>query len=168
MSFQDTTASMGFNSQICLKLKVSNQVEQKGCIYPDLIRVFYHNLKYRDGIVTTKVKGVRIILDEDIQTNVAKLTIWDDVVKVHLGVLDFNRLLAFQSFSRNTQQQSNRSKLLVGGFKVDERMNYYLIMWILCPPAINHAQCSEQDLLLLYGILNHIQLIGQHSLLTQC
>ncbi|KOM47513.1 hypothetical protein LR48_Vigan07g121700 [Vigna angularis] len=31
-----------------------NSSEQKGCIYPDLIRVFYFNLKYRDGIATTK------------------------------------------------------------------------------------------------------------------
>ncbi|KOM55374.1 hypothetical protein LR48_Vigan10g126600 [Vigna angularis] len=39
-------------------------------------------------IITTKVKGVPIILDDDIWTNVAQLTIWDDAVKVHLGVLD--------------------------------------------------------------------------------
>ncbi|KOM50091.1 hypothetical protein LR48_Vigan08g091800 [Vigna angularis] len=35
-------------------------------------------------------------------------------------------------------------------------MIHYLIVWILCPRATNHAQCSEQDLLLLYGLLNHI------------
>ncbi|KOM50166.1 hypothetical protein LR48_Vigan08g099300 [Vigna angularis] len=33
---------------------ITHLVEQKGCIYPDLIRVFYFNLKYRDGIVTKK------------------------------------------------------------------------------------------------------------------
>ncbi|KOM41379.1 hypothetical protein LR48_Vigan04g157700 [Vigna angularis] len=44
---------------------------------------------------------------------------------------------------------TNRRKLLVGGFKVEERMIRYLIVWILCPRATNHAQCSEQDLLLL-------------------
>ncbi|KOM56002.1 hypothetical protein LR48_Vigan10g189400 [Vigna angularis] len=83
---------------------LTNLVEQKGCIYPDLIRVIYHNLPYREDIVTTKVKGVRIILDDYIWTNVAMLPIWDDVMKVHLGILDFNRLLAFQSFLRNPQQ----------------------------------------------------------------
>lgn len=45
---------------------LTNLVEQNGCIYPYLIRVFYHNLRYRDDIVTTKVKEVRIILDDDI------------------------------------------------------------------------------------------------------
>ncbi|KOM48164.1 hypothetical protein LR48_Vigan07g186800 [Vigna angularis] len=113
---------------------------------------------YRDGIITTKVKGVPIILDDDIWTNVAQLTIWDDAVKVHLGVPDFNRLLAFQSFLRHPKQQTNRRQLLVGGFKVEECLIHYLIVWLLCPRATNHAQCSEQDILLLYGILNHIHI----------
>ncbi|KOM43124.1 hypothetical protein LR48_Vigan05g072800 [Vigna angularis] len=137
---------------------LTNLVEQKGCIYPDLIRVFYFNLRYRDGIISTKVKGVLIILDDDVWTNVAQLTIWDDAVKVHLGLQDFNRLMTFQSFLRHPEQQTNQRQLLVGGFKVEERMIHYLIIWILCPRATNHAQCSEQDLLLLYGILNHIHI----------
>ncbi|KOM30043.1 hypothetical protein LR48_Vigan846s000700 [Vigna angularis] len=137
---------------------LTHLMEQNGCIYPDLIHVFYFNLRYRDGIITTKVKGVPIILDDDVWTNVAQLTIWDDVVKVHLSVPDFNRLLAFQSFLRHPEQQTNRRQLLVGGFKVEERMIHYLIMWLLCPRDTNHAQCLEQDLLLLYGILNHIHI----------
>ncbi|KOM37757.1 hypothetical protein LR48_Vigan03g113900 [Vigna angularis] len=137
---------------------LTHLVEQKGCIYLNLIRVFYFNMCYRDGIITTKVKGVPIILDDDIWTNVAQLTLWDDAVKVHLGVPDFNRLLAFQSSLRHPEQQINRRQLLVGGFKVEERMIHYLIVWILCPRATNHAQCSEQDLLLLYGLLNHIHI----------
>ncbi|KOM55440.1 hypothetical protein LR48_Vigan10g133200 [Vigna angularis] len=94
---------------------LTNLVEQKGCIYPDLIRVFYFNLRYRDGIISTKVKGVRIILDDDVWTNIAQLTIWDDAVKVHLGLQDFNRLMTFQSFLRHPEQQTNRRQLLVGG-----------------------------------------------------
>ncbi|KOM29511.1 hypothetical protein LR48_Vigan715s000100 [Vigna angularis] len=137
---------------------LTNLVEQKGCIYPDLIRVFYFNLRYRDGIISTKVKGVCIILDDDVWTNVAQLTIWDDAIKVHLGLQDFNRLMTFQSFLRHPEQQTNRRQFLVGGFKVEERMIHYLIVWILCPRATNHAQCSKQDLLLLYGILNHIHI----------
>ncbi|KOM57678.1 hypothetical protein LR48_Vigan11g071100 [Vigna angularis] len=55
-------------------------------------------------------------------------------------------------------QQINRRQLLVGGCKVEERMIHYLIVWLLCPRASNHSQCSEQDLLFLYGILNHIHI----------
>ncbi|KOM25600.1 hypothetical protein LR48_Vigan123s002000 [Vigna angularis] len=92
---------------------LSNLVEQNGCIYPDLIRVFYFNLRYRDGIISTKVKGVPIILDDDVWTNVAQLPIWDDAVKVHLGLQDFDRLLTFQSFLRHPEQQTNQRQLLV-------------------------------------------------------
>ncbi|KOM52799.1 hypothetical protein LR48_Vigan09g145800 [Vigna angularis] len=137
---------------------LTHLLEQKGCIYPDLIRVFYFNVRYRDGIISTKVKGVRIILDDDVWTNVAQLSIWDDALKVHLGLEDFNRMMTFQSFLRHPERQTNKRQLLVGGFKVEERMIHYLIVWILCPTATNHAQCSEQDLLMLYGILNHIHI----------
>ncbi|KOM25054.1 hypothetical protein LR48_Vigan46s001600 [Vigna angularis] len=78
-------------------------------------RVFYFNLRYRDGIISTKVKGVHIILDDDVWTNVAQLPIWDDAVKVHLGLQDFDRLMTFQSFLRRPEQQTNRRQLLVGG-----------------------------------------------------
>ncbi|KOM38393.1 hypothetical protein LR48_Vigan03g177500 [Vigna angularis] len=98
---------------------LTHLVEQKGCIYPNLIRVFYFNLRYSDGIITTKVKGVPIILDDDVWTNVAQLTIWDDAVKVHLGVPDFNRLLAFQSFLCHPEQQTNHRQLLVGGLSME-------------------------------------------------
>ncbi|KOM51822.1 hypothetical protein LR48_Vigan09g048100 [Vigna angularis] len=108
---------------------LTHLVEKKGYIYPDLIRVFYFNLRYRDGIITTTVKGVPIILNDDIWTNVAQLTLWDDAVKVHLGIPDFNRLIAFQSFLRHPEQQINHRQLLVGGFKVEERMIHYLIMY---------------------------------------
>ncbi|KOM26162.1 hypothetical protein LR48_Vigan233s002900 [Vigna angularis] len=107
---------------------LTHLLEQKGCIYPDLIRVFYFNLRYRDGIISTKVKGVRIILDDDVWTNVAQLPIWDDAVKVHLGLEDFNRMMTFQSFLRHPERQTNRRQLLVGGFKVEERMIHYLIV----------------------------------------
>jgi len=39
---------------------------------------------------------------------------------------------------------------------MDERFIHYLIVWILCPKGTNHAQCSEADLLIMYGILNRV------------
>jgi len=45
----------------------------QGTYYPDLVRAFYFNYKFRDGVGFTKVKGVDIILDDDIWENVAQL-----------------------------------------------------------------------------------------------
>ncbi|KOM37909.1 hypothetical protein LR48_Vigan03g129100 [Vigna angularis] len=67
---------------------LTHLVKQKTYIYLDLIKVFYYNLRVRDGVATIKVKGVRIILDDDILTNMAMMTIWDDAVKVHLSIDD--------------------------------------------------------------------------------
>ncbi|KOM40594.1 hypothetical protein LR48_Vigan04g079200 [Vigna angularis] len=50
--------------------------------YLDLIRVFYFNLKARDGVYSTRVKGV-------------------DTVMLTQGLGDFNKILAFHSFLKN-------------------------------------------------------------------
>jgi len=43
----------------------------QGTYYPDLVRAFYFNYKFRDGVGFTKVKGVDTILNDDIWENVA-------------------------------------------------------------------------------------------------
>ncbi|KOM51354.1 hypothetical protein LR48_Vigan09g001300 [Vigna angularis] len=80
------TNFMDSNFLISWKIKVYNIfVEQKGEVDLDLVCVFNFNLRLRDGVTTTKVKGVNIILDDDIWANVAKLPICDDGIEVHLG-----------------------------------------------------------------------------------
>ena len=49
----------------------------QGTYYPDLVRAFYFNYKFRDGVGFTKDKGVDIILDDDIWENVAQFPIHD-------------------------------------------------------------------------------------------
>lgn len=50
-------------------------VEMHGSQCRDLVRVFYYNFKYKDGVAFNKVKGVDIILDNDIWENVTNYTI---------------------------------------------------------------------------------------------
>ncbi|WVZ02657.1 hypothetical protein V8G54_023463 [Vigna mungo] len=44
---------------------IQHLLELQGRYYPDLVRVFYYNLKIRDGIVYSKVKQMGIILQGD-------------------------------------------------------------------------------------------------------
>jgi len=127
----------------------------QGKYYLDLVPVFYYNLKIRDEVALSKVKGVDIIIDNDIWENVAKFPINDATESILNGIVGFNRILAYQSFLRNLTQDVGR-QLLAGGLKMDERLIHYLIVWILCPRGTNHAQCSEADLLIMYGILNRV------------
>lgn len=41
-------------------------VEQKGAVYLYRVCIFYFNLRLRNGMATTKVKGINIIFDDDI------------------------------------------------------------------------------------------------------
>ncbi|KOM37638.1 hypothetical protein LR48_Vigan03g102000 [Vigna angularis] len=41
-------------------------VEMTGDCYPDLVQVFYHNLKVVDGVICSRVKGVNIKIDDEI------------------------------------------------------------------------------------------------------
>jgi len=130
-------------------------VQMQGKYYPDLVRVFYYNLKIRDEVAYSRVKGVDIIIDNDIWENVAKFSINDATESILNGIAGFNRILAYQSFLRNLTQDVGK-QLLDKGLKIDERLIHYLIVWILCPRGTKHAHCSEVDLLIMYGILNRV------------
>jgi len=70
-----------------------------GTYYPDLVRSFYFNYKFRHGVGFTKVKDVEIILDDDIWENVAKFPIHDSTSPIlTVGIEGFNRIFAYRSF----------------------------------------------------------------------
>ena len=130
--------------------------EMQGTYYPDLVQAFYFNYKFKDRVGFTKVKGVEIILDDDIWENFAQFPIYDGTSPIlTAGIEGFNRIFAYRSFMRRQDQEIGR-QLLAGPLKVDELLLHYLLVWILCPRGTNHAQCSEADLMIIYAMLNHI------------
>ncbi|WVY90732.1 hypothetical protein V8G54_036246 [Vigna mungo] len=105
---------------------VQHIMELRGRYYPDLVRVFYFNLKVRDGIFSTRVKSVVIVLDNDIWTNVAKVPVLENSQIVPSDFANFNKILVFQSFLCNPRQH-NACLYLAGGLKMEERLLHYLI-----------------------------------------
>jgi len=94
--------------------------------------------------------------DDDIWENVAQFPMHDGTSLIlTAGIEGFNRIFAYRSFIRSPDQEIGR-QLLARPLKVDEHLLHYLIVWILCPRGINHAQCSEADLMIIYAMLNHI------------
>ncbi|KOM26782.1 hypothetical protein LR48_Vigan317s000300 [Vigna angularis] len=144
---------------------VQHLMELRGRYYPDLVRTFYYNLKIRDGVFQTRVKGVDIVLDNDIWTNVAKVPVLEHSQTIPDDFAQFNKIAVYQSFLRNPRQHNARL-FLAGGLKMEERLLHYLIVWILCPRGSNHAQCSETDLIIMYGILQSIPLNWPHLIKT--
>ena len=68
-------------------------LEIKGNIYPDLIRVFYTNLKFEENNLVSHVKGVDMEITHDVWTDVAGLKYASlRINKGNLGVVeDFNK-----------------------------------------------------------------------------
>ncbi|KOM38108.1 hypothetical protein LR48_Vigan03g149000 [Vigna angularis] len=146
-------------SQQLVEQGVQHLLQLRGHYYPDLVRVFYYNLKAQNGIVSTRVKGIDIILDHDIWTNVAHLPILANNLHVPNDFGDFNKILAYRSFMRNPQQPlPNRRYLLVGHLRMEERVLHYLIVWLLCPRGSNLAQCLETDLMLMSAITQNLKI----------
>ncbi|KOM48020.1 hypothetical protein LR48_Vigan07g172400 [Vigna angularis] len=76
-----TANQFQFSGQL-VEQGVQHLLQLQGHYYPDLVRVLYYNLKAHNGIVYTRVKGVDIVLDHDIWTNVAHLPILENNLHV--------------------------------------------------------------------------------------
>ena len=74
-------------------------LEMKGNIYPDLIWVFYTNLKFEGNNLVSHVQGVDMEITYDVWTAVAGLKYAGLIInKVNLGVVeDFNKLQYYKS-----------------------------------------------------------------------
>ncbi|KOM41064.1 hypothetical protein LR48_Vigan04g126200 [Vigna angularis] len=83
-------------------------------------------VKVRDGFFQTRVKGVDIVLDNDIWTNVAKVLVLENSQLVPNDFAQFNKIMVYQSFLRNPRQHNARL-FLAGGLKMEERLLHYLI-----------------------------------------
>ena len=88
--------------------------EMQGTYYPDLVRAFYFNYKFRDGVGFTKVKGVDIILDDDIWENDAQFPIHDGTSPIlTAGIEGFNRIFAYRMFWEFLRVFDNRLLTLI-------------------------------------------------------
>jgi len=78
-------------------------LEMKGNIYPDLIRVFYTNLKFKGNNLVSHVKSVDMEITYDVWTAVAGLKYSGlRINKGNLGVVeDFNKIQYYKSCLKN-------------------------------------------------------------------
>ena len=52
----------------------------------------------------------------------------------------------------------------VGGLKLDERLVAFIVSWILTPRGSNHSTLCEEDLLLIYCIMNKVKINWIHTI----
>ena len=94
-------------------------LELKGNIYPDLIRVFYTNLKFEGNNLVSHVKGVDMEITHDVWAAVTGLKyVGLRINKGNIGVVeDFNKIQYYKSCLKNPQAQVRTCS--VGGLKLD-------------------------------------------------
>ena len=127
--------------------------------YPELVRVFYINLKIQDGIISSEVHGISMIIDQSLFFSLTKLpsqgapfegTIVDD--------------WKFDYFSNDARcmvcndQAEMTGRLLAGSLTFDNRIMHYIIVRILLPRSSNLTQASEEDLILRWAFLTGRQI----------
>ena len=137
-------------------------LEMTGNIYPDLVKVFYRNLQFNGDILISHVKGVDIEITNDVWTAINGLKYSGlRINKGNLGVIkEFNKMQFYKNCLKNPL-----SKVIIfsiGGLKLDERLIAFIVFWIVTPKGSNHSTLSEEDLLLIYCIMNKVKLNWIH------
>ena len=142
-------------------------LEMKGNIYPDLIQVFYTNLKFEGNNLVSHVKGVDMEITHDVWAAVTGLKYAG--LRINKGnivvVEDFNKIQYYKSCLKNPQAQVRTCS--VGGLKLYERVLALIVTWILTPRGNNHSVLTEEDLVYIYCIMkkvkiNWIHIIKEH------
>jgi len=132
-------------------------VKLTGYIYPDLVKVFLTNIWIDEGIIYSQVKGVDIVIIDEVWLTVAGLrdarTIASRANVADLG--GFNKVQFFRSCIRNPNNPAR--SFSVGGLSVISRILAYIVRWLLTPRGFNHAVLTEDDLILMYCLINKIK-----------
>ncbi|KAL5137493.1 hypothetical protein HKD37_10G027849 [Glycine soja] len=131
--------------------------------YPELVKVFYCNLKIQDGIIMSEVHGTSMVIDQSLFFSLTHLpsqgapfegTIVDDW-KFDYSSHDARRMVC-------NDQADMTGRLLAGSLTFDNRIMHYIIVRILLPRSSNLAQASEEDLILMWAFLTGRQIDWAH------
>ncbi|KOM40887.1 hypothetical protein LR48_Vigan04g108500 [Vigna angularis] len=118
--------------------------------YPNLVRVFYSNLKISDGTLCSRVKGVEIKLTKDVWTSITGFRPKDE--KCHLVIEGMNKFSMYQNFLENPNEPRDYSLYRAGRMKREDRLCAFVIVSILLPRGSNHAQLTIKDVCLIHAL----------------
>jgi len=137
--------------------KLERFVKLSGNIYPDLVKVFLTNMWIDDEVIYSQAKGMDMAITDEIWLSVAGLrdagTIVSRVNVAELG--GFDKAQFFKACLRNPY--SSIRSYLVGGLSVIPRLENYIVIWLLKPRGFNHVVLTEDDLILMYCLINKIK-----------
>ncbi|KOM43821.1 hypothetical protein LR48_Vigan05g142600 [Vigna angularis] len=130
----------------------------KGHFYPDLVEVFYTNLRVVNGVIHSRVKGVNITIDDNV---------WLDIVGLkaegfdsHIRDSELNKWLTKRAIYINCLRYPGRysvdKQYLHDDLNKEEKMISYVLTWLLLPGRLNEDRMSTEDVFLLNPIKTRI------------
>jgi len=137
-------------------------LELSGNIYPDLVKVFYTNLQFNGDSLNSHVKGVDIVITNDVWAAITGLKFSGvRINKENLGVIEeINKMQFYKNFLKNPLSKVRNFSF--GGLKLDERLIAFIVSWTITPRGSNHFTLSEEEFLLIYCIMNKVKLNWIH------
>ncbi|KAF1885921.1 hypothetical protein Lal_00015416 [Lupinus albus] len=130
-------------------------------IYPDRVRVFYCNMKFRKNIITSHVKGKDIVLDMKTFSSICcDIPMIGDITSFCLEI------------ERRKQQSlgetvKNRDILFAGNLTLEDRLVHYFHTYVILPKFSNHSQISDIELQLMYSIKFNIKINWTKMIMQQ-
>ena len=129
-----------------------------------LVKVFYTNLQFNGDSFVSHVKCVEMVITNEVWTVVTGLKFSGIRINIgNLGVVEeFNKMQFYKSCLKNPLYKVRNFS--VGGLKHGERLIAFIVSWIITPRGNNHPTLSEEDLLLIYYIMNKVKINWIHTI----
>ena len=106
--------------------------------------------------MVSRVKGVNIILDNNVWTTVAGFQLGGE--KSHVGSPNLRKMEIYKSLLRNPSSAKKWTFYKTGGMKRDDRVIAFIIGWILALRAGNHGQLLTEDIFLMHAINSRVKI----------
>jgi len=136
--------------------KLKHFLEMTGNIYPDLVKVFYSNLVQDDKNLVSYVKGVKLKITREVCSIGGIKHSGLKVSKGNIdGIQEFNMMQFYRSCVRNPTEPVVRFH--EGNLTLIPRLLAHIIAYQLTPRGSNHGVLHEEDLILLYCIMNQLK-----------
>jgi len=137
-------------------------LEMSRNIYPNLVRVFYTNFQIIGDNICSHVKWVDMEITREVWTAIIGLKhVGLRINKGNIGVAkEFNKMQFYKSCLKNPQ--SRIKSFSVRGLNLNKRLIAFIISWMLNPRGKNHSMLSEEDLVLIYCIMNRVNVNWIH------
>ncbi|KOM57484.1 hypothetical protein LR48_Vigan11g051700 [Vigna angularis] len=142
----------GFHFQEWIETQgLSTLVQMKGDWYPDLVRVFYNNMRNIDGVLHSRVKGVNVHIDNDVWFPLAGLKA--EGLFSHLRYSETNRWLKKKDVYSNWLRFPGRytiERLYVhDGLNKEEKITADILAYVILPARPVQDRMTTEDVFLL-------------------